>query len=407
MPNHKGKTSIKRDGKQKLFLSALLLLAVLVLTFGIHQAFKNNTPGIDFYVYWQSGKAFFMEGLDPYSDEVSTQIQYGIFGRAALPEEDPMHFANPAYALLAVFPWLFLSFDWAQAAWLAFNLLAIFTVLFISFPLAPRWVLLLTPFFYQVVFGLVLGNFAVLVFTSLTLTFSLLTREKNLSGSGQVFLGLLLAWITIKPQSVWLYLFLLLLSALRKKYYPLLAGFIGGWAVMVAAAFLVRADWFTSWLERVLGYSGYLNYQPSREFYLGLLFPPDVVSTLSIILAAFLLSTAAVFIYLWMKGRVSLLLTLSWCGLAIYFIHPNSLSYEQLVLLLPPLLWAARQKGAQKERLFFWLGGWVFSYTALLAGFWLQKPWIVSHLPLTAYLVWMIWLHVREFSKKRYPGAAS
>jgi hypothetical protein len=162
---------------------------------------------------------------------------------------------------------------------------------------------------------------------------------------------------------------------------------------MMGSVFIVRADWFARWLDRVLHYPGYLNYQPSREFYLGLLFPPGTVSLLSILLAVLLVGLAAAFIYRWLKGSVSLLIALSWCGLAIYFVHPNSLSYEQLVLLLPPLLWAVTQRNGEKALLFFWLGGWIFSYATLLAGFWLEMPWIVNHLPLAAYLVWMTWLN--------------
>ena len=94
-----------------LLLTAVLLLAFGLLTFGIHRAFANNTPGIDFYVYWQAGRAFFLEGQDPYSPEVSARIQNGIYhGRAALPGEDPMKFNYPPFALLPVMPFLLLPF---------------------------------------------------------------------------------------------------------------------------------------------------------------------------------------------------------------------------------------------------------------------------------------------------------
>jgi hypothetical protein len=77
-----------------------------------------------------------------------------------------------------------------------------------------------------------------------------------------------------------------------------------------------------------------------------------------------------------------------------YFLHPNSLSYEQLILLLPPFLWAAVQKNSHRSLIFFWLGGWIFSYAVLMASWWLGVGWPVWHLPLAAYLVWMTWLHI-------------
>ena len=385
---------VEKSGRKILLLVVLLLAAFLLLTFAIHRAFSNNTPGIDFYVYWQAGRAFFFERQDPYSPEISAQIQQGIYGREALPNEDPMHFANPAYSLLAVLPWLLLPFGWAQAAWMAFNLLVLVSLLFSAFPKAPRWVLLLLPFFYPMTFGLILGNFAVLVFGILAASFSLVFREAPMKQGALVLLGVLLAWLTVKPQSVWLFLAVLLAAAYRRKLYALLAGFAASLGMQLGISLLVMPDWPLRWLERVLNYAGYSNYQPSRLFYLDLLLPPEAVNTASILVSGALILVVLFFTVRWWRGRTPLLILLSWCGLTMYFSHPNSLSYEQLILLLPPLLWATAQKKSSRSLIFFWLGGWIFSYVVLFASWRLDVGWPVLHLPLAAYLVWMAWLHI-------------
>lgn len=367
-------------------------MAFFLLTAGIHYAFAHNTPGIDFYVYWQAGRAFFFEGLDPYSPAVSARIQQGIYGREALPGEDPMHFANPAYGLLPVLPWLLLPFDWAQAAWMAINLLALLALLLAAFPRAPRWVLLLAPFFYPMVFGLILGNFAVLVFGIMAAAFGFFFREPPPGRGLSATFGVLLAWATIKPQSVWLFLVIFLLAAWRRRNRALLGGFAAGLGGMVAISLLVRPDWPLRWVERVLRYSGYSNYQPSRVFWLNLLLPETMILPASIALAIVLLGLCGYLLIRWQRGRLPLLVLLGWSGLAMYFIHPNSLSYEQLILLLPLLLWVLEKDRKPRCLLLFWLGGWVFSYAVLAASWHFGVRWPVLHLPLAGYLFWLVWL---------------
>ena len=98
-------------GLPYFFLFALVLGVFTIL---VHTAFMNSTPGIDLFVFWSAGRAFFNH-QDPYSQEISAQTQMAIYRHLALPGQDHMEFAYPPYALLILYPILWFTFDWTQA----------------------------------------------------------------------------------------------------------------------------------------------------------------------------------------------------------------------------------------------------------------------------------------------------
>ena len=133
-----------------------------------------------------------------------------IFKRLARPGEDQLAFVYPPFALLVLYPLILLPFDWAQAVWIAFLLLALVTSFALAFPRAPRWVGISLLAFYPVFFGLILGNFAILIAALLVILLAkYLPREKP-SAAWQIGAGILAGWLTVKPQFTWPFLLFLL-----------------------------------------------------------------------------------------------------------------------------------------------------------------------------------------------------
>src|SRR3989304_2572928 len=99
-------------------VALLLLFAAGVVA--PYAAFTSRVPGAnDFYSRWEGARAFWLGGLNPYSDEVTRRIQIGIYGRPARGDEDPGPFAYPFYAVFALWPLVGLPYAWVQAIWLS------------------------------------------------------------------------------------------------------------------------------------------------------------------------------------------------------------------------------------------------------------------------------------------------
>src|SRR5579859_6234613 len=76
--------------------------------------------GNDFYPVWVTAREA-LRGHDPYSAEMTREIQIGVFGRALDPRgasdpKDLRKFAHPAYTLLVMLPAAELPFEAARVA---------------------------------------------------------------------------------------------------------------------------------------------------------------------------------------------------------------------------------------------------------------------------------------------------
>ena len=102
-----GAVTIARNRRTAMWGAAVLGLLVLygALAFGIYNGLTRTTLGAnDFYSRWVGARALFVQGKNPYSDEVTREIQLGMYGRLARPEEDQAAFAYPLFAAYAAAP---------------------------------------------------------------------------------------------------------------------------------------------------------------------------------------------------------------------------------------------------------------------------------------------------------------
>ncbi|MFB0533509.1 MAG: hypothetical protein ACETWR_00855, partial [Anaerolineae bacterium] len=84
-----------------LTLGTLLALDAYVT----YIVFTSKFPGAnDFYSRWAGGRAFLIDGLNPYSEEVTHRIQLGMYGHLAEEGVDQVAFAYPMYAFYLFFP---------------------------------------------------------------------------------------------------------------------------------------------------------------------------------------------------------------------------------------------------------------------------------------------------------------
>lgn len=370
----------------------LFLVCYSLLSISIYWVTQKNTLGSDFYIFYLAGDAIH-RNEDPYSNEIAIQAQKSIYKRLANPDEDQLAFAYPPYALLPVIPLLLLPFEWAQAGWMALCILLLVSAIFYSSTRLNLWLVISALFYYPISFGLILGNFAVPIASILLVCFSALTRSDHQKVSFQILWGVLLAWSSCKPQFSWLFILFLLLLAIRKKQYWVIFSFVIGLTLLFAFSFLILPNWFQSWYNRLINYSEYNQTWLIITFFLTQTMPLKSAIVLTIFGGAAALASTIWVGKRWWLGIIPDLNMLAWIALIIFLFHPRGKSYEQIIYIIPLILWVCRQKKFWSWTVSIaWFGNLLlFAVTFLLSLASNQRVTIIEW-PLAGYILWLIWL---------------
>ncbi|TET53396.1 MAG: DUF2029 domain-containing protein [Anaerolineales bacterium] len=248
--------------------TVLIVLALLVVAVGdvllTYEFLTAPYPGAnDFASRWAGARAFWRDGVSPYSDEATRQIQMLIYGRTIPLEEereyDPGPFAYPFFTVFLLFPLVWMPYAWAEAIWLVMLQVCLVAGLLVVVRLSrwrpPAWLLgctvLWSLLFYPEARALILGQFSLFVFAATVVMLWALARGKD------VVAGILLALSTVKPQMIFLLLPLLLGWAARERR-PRFAGvFLGSMVLLVGASWLVEPGWVGDFYDQVARYSSY------------------------------------------------------------------------------------------------------------------------------------------------------
>lgn len=379
-----------------LVLIVFFLLLLTLFASLIHLTLRQNTIGMDYYTFWLAGQRV-LERQNPYDETVAIQSQLGIMRRLAGPQDDQMGFAYPPYALLPTLPFAYLPFDWAQAFWLAFCFLTLVSALYAAQPARATRLMVIVLTFFPVTFGLLLGNFVIPIGALLLLLLARLVLYAERQTSLQIMFGALLAWTTIKPQFVILYLIFLAFFAIQQRLWPFIISFVLSTLGLGLISFILVPGWPALWLNRLTLYAGYMQTYPMAIFLLRSFLPP---------LAASLLATALLLLSLWVgyhlwqrwqQNKLPLPLLLAWLGLCAYLLHPRNVAYAQIAFLLPFFYWLLNRPSWQQHPIPTLLligipGSWaVFALAKLL-----PAPNLADELRLALYAAWCLWLFIPQ-----------
>jgi hypothetical protein len=222
--------------------------------------------GADFYPIWLTSREGLLHHRDPYSPELTRQIQIGLFGRALdannlAASPDYRTFAYPAFVDVLYWPLALLPFSVVRMGlavilalatalsvvlWLRALRLRVSSVMLAVF-------ILLTLSSYVVLEGLFAEQVGLLVGFFLAASLAALVNGKLF------FSGSLLALTLIKPQMTALVVvYLLLWSAAQWR---VRRGFVSGFLIVAAllgfSSLLVWPHWIAEWLHVVFGYRQY------------------------------------------------------------------------------------------------------------------------------------------------------
>lgn len=245
-----------------------ILVAQQVADAAVHNRPRGNLS--DLYPRWLGARELLEHGRNPYSAEITREIQQGYYGRPLDPmrADDPTDqqgFAYPVYVVLLLAPTVHLPFDAVQIGfrWMLVVLSAVSAILWlrvvrwrVSCGTTLIWVVLMLGWM-PVVQGIKLQQLTLLVMGLLAACGACLV-------GGWLFLaGGLLALSTIKPQLTWpLVLWLILWSVsdwnARRRF---VFGFGLVMAVLLGGAELVLPGWFLMFLQAMRQYLQYTHTQ--------------------------------------------------------------------------------------------------------------------------------------------------
>ncbi len=350
----------------------------------------------DLYPRWLGARELLQSGRNPYSAEVTREIQQGYYGRPIDPgrpddPKDQQGFAYPVYVVFLLAPTIELPFDAAQLGfrWLLVGLAMASVLLWLR---VLRWrpsfgttliFIVLSLGWLPMVQGIKLQQLSLLVA-------GLLAACGALLAGGWLFCGgALLALATIKPQLTWpLVLWLLLWAGSdwrsRRRF---LFGFGVVMLLLLGGAELVLPGWWGMFIAAIEQYHRYTQSQSV----LTVMFGPVAGGILGV------LSVVACAVCVWglraesasaeaFGQATSLMMALT------VFIIPMSAVYNQ-VLLAPAILALYRSERSGTPvlpaiRLARGIGGillvWPWIATLALSG---AYPWLTAELRQTVYML--------------------
>ena len=275
--------SVQPRGAWLLVLAAFVLMAGMRAYFrtviipaqetdaAAHDKPRGNLS--DLYPRWLGARELLLNHRDPYSDEVTGDIQRGVWGRTLDPKnpndpQDEMRFAYPLYVVFLLAPTVTLQFESVQRLYFALTIALSVASVWLwlrtfghrsSFPGVPVAAMLFLGS-YPVVEALYLQQPALVVAGLIAAAFAAITTGTFWAA------GIMLGLAMIKPQSVapiacWLLFWALCRWRDRKI---LFISYVTTIAVMCAGAELLLPGWVWKWREATSSYLGYTSGVPAH-----------------------------------------------------------------------------------------------------------------------------------------------
>jgi hypothetical protein len=222
--------------------------------------------GDDFYPIWLTTRQWQLAHHDPYSPQMTREIQTGLFGRpldARNPSDPPTDYREFAYpAFTDILFWPAAALEFPQLRLVLAVVLPLLTAASVwLWMLALQW--RIHPLWFAVLVMLALCNYPVLealfaeqpgLIVGFLLAGSMLALRQN----RLLLAGVLLSLTLIKPQMTLLAAaYLLLWSLAERRRFRFAAGFLATTLLLTCASLWIWPHWTGQWLRVLLGYHRY------------------------------------------------------------------------------------------------------------------------------------------------------
>jgi hypothetical protein len=348
----------------------------------VHGSPRGNLS--DLYPRWLGARELLLHRRDPYSPDVTREIQTGYWGRPLDPTrpldpKDRAGFAYPVFVVFLLAPTIALPFPLVQTGfrWFLLLLTAATVPLWLR---ALRWrpsvtttamLIVLTLGSFQAVQGIKVQQLGLLVGGLVAGSMALLARRHF------AIAGVLLAFATIKPQLVLPLLAWLLLWAFS-DWHPrrnFVWGFVSTMAILLGAAEYVLPGWVWRFRDAVIAYR---QYNDGAESVLDMLITPEWGKPL----AGLALLALAVLCWRFRRAPIessafNLMLALVLAVTVV--VVPKAAPYNQ-VLLLPGFLLPVRGWGT------LWQKSAQMRLILMICGLLIFWPWLAASALTIAWL---------------------
>ena len=384
----------------RIILIALVSMGLLMVGFKSAVTSKISF-GADFYTFWQAGRALIVRGVSPYDASTTELIQMGVYQRKAASGEDQLRYAYPPFGLLPVLPSANLPYPWAQAYWMALNLTVIYLAVIAVTKKTPLWLLAGLVFFYPVSRSVILGQFSLLIGAGCLLAYALLNKKETIPAANQWLAGVLLAWCAMKPQLSGVIILFILLQSLKRKHWRVPAGLAAGGLLLAILSWIMVPTWVSDWLHLFTDYMGYVEIRPILGSWLGTLGINGSSLWVVLVLAVVAVVISGTLFVSWWKGRLPDEIPLGWLILVNQLINPNanSLLSDQIVFLLPLILWFNRTDLKSWMRWGTWAAFLLVPWSLFILFYAGREPYAAASGLMLLFLVW--WLAVLTIELKQ------
>jgi hypothetical protein len=398
----------------------------------ISEAAEHDRPRgnlSDLYPRWLGARELLLHGRDPYSAEVTREIQAGYYGRpldATRPSDprDKAGFAYPVYVVFFLAPTVKFPFAVVQRCffWLLVILTSASTILWFrvvqwSPPIATQCsALALTLGSIAVMQGLKLQQISLLITALICAAIVLLEADHVVAA------GVLLAIASVKPQLVILLLIWLAIWTFGdwRRRYRLAVSFGLSMAILLAASEWILPHWIPRFWHAL---GEYRSYAPSTSVMDGMIGTPWS-RALEILAVAGLLGAC------WKERRQaasseSFAFVASMVLATTILVLPMPAQYNQ-VLLIPALLFLAKERSPIWRRnildriLLVTMAGlllWSWVASAVLAGVsfvtpelaeraWAAPIWTTPQIPVAVAALMLVHYYQRTFAAPSGPGSS-
>lgn len=384
-------------------------LAAVLIPYQRTEAAIHHTPRgnlSDLYPRWLGARELLLHGRDPYSAEITREIQIGYYGEVLdtarpNPPKDQQRFAYPVYVVFLLAPMIKVPFPTLR---MFFRLL----LLVLTVASVPLWIRALKLHIERttvaIIVVLLLGSFPVgqgLYLDQLTLLvcFLIAAACAALASGMLMSAGILLAVATIKPQIAlpviaWLVLWGISEWQRRRRF---LWGFAATMMALLGGAEWLLPGWFRRWQSAVSAYFDYAGARSLLEVLMGrnggLL--ACAALTLMVAVLCWLVRREPASSYAFNVGLLAVLAV-------DVLVKPKFPLYDGIILL-PVILWLWTHRGALRQgswhaRSLYWMssfliaGQWVgaFALTALSLLGMSSAAQYVPHLPVFALFAFPI-----------------
>jgi len=379
---------VRNQDANLLRVVGFLLLLWLVLSLASYfLVIAPQGQRFDLFPRWVGARAV-LRGETPYSDEITWQIQEGMFGRRLEPGEDQQRFAYSATITWALLPFWLLPFPWAAGLWCGLQLLLLLVL--------PIWVasilgwqmratsLILLLIFSIVIFRYPINAYLIGQFIPFCLA-CLVAGWWGIARGHWIAASLALVLAMVRPEVVMIPLLAMLAVAWENGDRRIIFAWLTG---MLSLWFLTRAwmgPWESDYIRGILAYQAYSS--P--------IWPPGLLKQtwLALLIVIVVVAWSA---WMWRESRsLDSAERLGWlisvAALTSLILLPQTGNYTLILALVPAwvILWASRRRYA------YWI-----PVLAVLASPWMFRfadgiPSTLEHLLIPVFLAILLALQWR------------